>query len=137
MSTTNHEDVASHWLIEYADHLNAICTPGFRPEVFYELMSGALVWSDETNEETPIEVIWALRFVWACRTALMLNKARDGYQKHWEHVCSLFPDWVGFRPERCQATPELLAIYRKGRVSPKKCLRDIEREMDRSENSGR
>ena len=80
MSTTNHEYDASHWLIDYADHLNAICTPGFRPKVFYELMSGALVWSDETNEETPIEVIWALRFLWACRTALMLNKARDGYR---------------------------------------------------------
>ncbi len=46
-------------LTDYADHLNAICSPGWWPKVFYELMSGALVWSDETNSKTPMEVIWA------------------------------------------------------------------------------
>jgi hypothetical protein len=117
-------------LTAYAEHLNAICSPAWWPKVFYEIMSGALVWSDETNKETPVEVIWALRFVVAYRTSLMLNNPREELKPMWDLGLSLFPKWVGFHPERRQSTPKLLQIYRRGDVSVRKCLRDMAREMD-------
>jgi hypothetical protein len=92
-------------------------------------MSGGLVWTDETNKETPIEVIWALRFLVAYRTGLMLKKPREEFKHIWEHALSLFPQWVGFRSDRREATPDLLEIYRRGSVSVRKCLRDIEHKL--------
>src|SRR5438132_612508 len=99
-------------------------------------MSGGLIWTDETNATTPVEVIWALRYLVAYRTGLLLNESRDEFRLLWEHARSLFLQWVGFRPERLQPTPELLKIYRDGNVSLKWCLRKIEREMDRRSSSG-
>jgi hypothetical protein len=118
-------------LADHAEHLNAVCSPACSPKVFYEIMSGALVWSDETNHETPIEVIWALRMIVAYRTSLMLNKPREEFKPIWDRALSLFPRWVGFRPERRQPTAELLQIYRRGDVSLRKCLRNMEREIDK------
>ena len=120
-------------LTDHAEHLNAICSPAWWPKVFYEIMSGALIWSDETNRKTPVEVIWALRWIVAYRTSLMLNEPREELKPMWDLGLSLFPKWVGFRPERRQATPELLQIYRRGNVSLRKCLRDMEREMDKKD----
>jgi hypothetical protein len=116
-------------LIQHAEHLNAICSPGWWRRASYEIMSGALVWSDETNRRTPIEVVWALRLIVAYRTSLMLNKPQEELKPVWDLGLSLFPNWVGFRPERRQPTPQLLRIYRRGDVSLRKCLRDLEREM--------
>jgi hypothetical protein len=120
-------------LTDHAKHLNAICSPAWWPKVFYEIMSGALVWSDETNTKTPVEVIWALRFIVAYRTSLMLNKPREELASMWNLGLSLFPKWVGFRPKRRQATPKLLQIYRRGDISLRKCLRDMDREMDKGD----
>src|SRR6516165_9482015 len=120
-------------LTDYAEQLNAIRSPGWWPKVSYEILSGALIWSDETNRNLPVEVIWALRFIVAYRTSLMLNKPREEFKPMWDLGLSLFPKWVGFRPERRQPTPKLLQIYRRGHVSLKKCLRDMEREMDKQD----
>src|SRR6266852_1600062 len=117
-------------LTQYAEHLNAINTPAKSPRIFYEIMSGGLVWTDETDQTTPVEVIWTIRFLVAYRTGLILNKPRDEFNPIWEHALSLFPQWVGFRPESRRKTPQLLEIYRRGDVSLRKCVRDLEREMD-------
>jgi len=117
-------------LTEHAEHLNAICSPAWWPKVFYEIMSGAVIWSDETNSKTPVEVLWALRFIVAFRTSLMLNKPREELKPMWDLGLSLFPKWVGFRPERRQASPKLLQIYRRGDVSVRKCLSDMDREIE-------
>lgn len=120
-------------LTDHAEHLNAICTPAWWPNVLYEIMSGALIWSDETRSNTPVEVMWALRFIVAYRTSLMLNKPREELKPMWELGLSLFPKWIGFRPERRQPTPKLLQIYRRGDVNLRKCLRDMEREIDKGD----
>lgn len=117
-------------LAEYAEQLNAISSPAESPRVSYENMSGGLVWSDETNREMPVEVIWALRGIWAYRTSLMLGSPRDELKDIWEQAQSLIPKWVGFRMERRQSTPELLAVYRRGVVTLKKCLRDLEQKLE-------
>ena len=114
-------------LTTHAQHLNSIDTPNPAAKVFYEFMSGALIWSDETNDETPVYVIWALRQLFAYRTQLMLDNAQPD-NEFWEHCVKLFPNWIGFRPDRRTQTPELIAEHRRGSVSLKKCLRDMDRE---------
>lgn len=115
-------------LTDYAKQLNAICTPGWWPRVHYEIMSGALVWTDETNRTIPIKVIWALRYLVAYRTSLMLNAPREELKPMWEHGLTQFPKWVGFRDERRQPTPKLLKIYRHGEAKFLEDLREIERQ---------
>jgi hypothetical protein len=115
----------------HADHLNAISSPAPSPSVFYDIMSGALIWSDETTSTTPIQVIWALRYVVAYRTSLMLNKPREELKAAWDQAVSLFPNWVGFRLDRRQPTPELLQVFRRGDVATRRCLRNLEREMEK------
>lgn len=112
-------------LSEHAAHLKEITVADRTQAPFYELMSGALLWRDETRSDTPTEVIWALRPVWAYRTSLMLGAPRAERLKIWEHALSLFPEWVGFLPDRRAPDPELLAIYRPGEVELRKRLRDI------------
>jgi hypothetical protein len=117
-------------LNEYSGHVNGIrwARSGLP---FYDLMSGGLVWADETRRNlrrTPTEVIWALRALWAYRTSLMLNEPREELVEFWEYGLAHFPRWVGFRPERREPTSKLLEIYRRGDVSLRKCLRDLERE---------
>src|SRR4051812_20978456 len=82
-------------LTAYAERLNAIGSPGWWPKVSYEIMSGALIWSDEKNRDLPVEVIWALRYIVAYRTSLMLNKPREELKPMWDLGLSLFPKWVG------------------------------------------
>jgi hypothetical protein len=135
MSDDNRSFDPFQTLADHAEHLNAICSPAWRPKVDYELMSGSLVWSDETNRHTPIEVIWALRFIFAYRTGLILNKPREEFKAIWDHARSLFPKWVGFRAERSQPTAELLDIYRAGDVSCSKCSRDLMRLVE-TEDTG-
>lgn len=117
-----------HQLTTHAQHLNSIDTadPDATPK--YELMSGALIWSDETNSETPVYVIWALRQLFAYRTRLMIDDAEPD-NAFWDQCVTLFPNWIGFLPARRKPTPELLAEYRRGNVSTNACLRQIEREM--------
>ena len=112
-------------LTDHAAYLNAISSPSSCPKVFYEIMSGAVVWSDEMTIKIPVELIWALRSIVAYRTSLMLNKPREELRSMWELGLSLFPEWVGFRPERRTATLELLNVYRRGAARLRKCLRDI------------
>ena len=116
-----------------AEQLNAICSPGWWPRVSYEIMSGALIWSDETSADLPVQAIWALRYIRAYRTSLMLNKPREELKPMWDLGLSLFPKWVGFRPERREPSAKLLQIYRRGNVSLRKCLRNIEREIEKED----
>jgi hypothetical protein len=118
-------------LTDYAGRLNSIRWPAWRPKVVYDMMSGALVWSDETDVNMPVEVIWALRPIVAYRTCLMLSRPRGELASMWELGLSLFPKWVGFRRGRRRAAPKLLQIYRSGEVGLKKCLREIEKEVGR------
>jgi len=77
-------------------------------------MSDALMWTDETISSTPIEVIWALRFVRHYRTGLILGVARP-HSEFWQLACDLFPHWVGFLPSRCELSPRLAEIYHASR----------------------
>jgi hypothetical protein len=117
-----------HQLTTYAQHLNSIDTADPFATAKYELMSDALIWSDETNSDTPVYVIWALRQLFAYRTRLMIDDAEPD-NPFWDQCLTLFPNWIGFLSARRKPTPELLAEYRRGDVSTKAVLRQIEREI--------
>ena len=117
-----------HQLTTYAQHLNSIDAANPFATAKYEVMSGALIWSDETNSDTPVYVIWALRQLFAYRTRLMIDDAEPD-NPFWDQCLTLFPNWIGFLPARRKPTQELLAEYRRGDVSTKAGLRQIEREI--------
>src|SRR5258706_16482689 len=96
-------------LNEYSVYLNGIRGARFGLPI-YDLMSGGLVWMDETRRSfrrTPTEVIWALRALWAYRTSLMLNEPREELAEFWRYGLAHFPRWVGFCPQRRKPTPKL------------------------------
>jgi hypothetical protein len=122
MSTVNIDPV----LLQHADVLNAIHTADPSATVQYDAMSDALIWSDETTPDMPIELIWSLRMVFNYRTHLILGTRIDDTSV-WDCYNSTFPRWIGFAPNRRAATTELLALYRRGCVSTRWCLRSLER----------
>ena len=115
-------------LATYARRLDARRRRGLFAMPFFEIMSGALVWTDERVWRAPPGLVGVLRILWAYRTSLMLNEPRDELAEYWRFGLVKFPHWVGFRPGRRTATPRLLRIYRVGDVSLRKCLRDMDRE---------
>lgn len=117
----------------YASHLNAICVADPHAAVDYDVLADALIWPDETVEATPFDVISALRQLRHYRTHLMLHDLEPDNEV-WRHCHGLFPDWIGFLPERRKPTPELLARYRRGEISSRWCLRQLKREMDGENN---
>ena len=77
----------------------------------YDMMSHALVWTDEIPEEEDPEKWWAIRKVLRHRTCLMLSETSE-YEAWWLKGLELFPEWVGFAPERRQPSAELIELYR-------------------------
>lgn len=111
----------------HADHLNSISLPNPEASIRYDMLADALVWSDETTDSTSNDVFDGLRQLRHYRTHVMLNDSEpDG--DVWLHCRSLFPEWVGFLPARHKPTTELLSIYRRGDVSSRWCLRQLEHE---------
>ena len=117
-------------LTDSALHLNSIARPKWFARPFFDLLAGAIVWSDETNRKTPTHTIWALRFITAYRTGLMIGQADLAHKKYWDLGLQLFPQWVGFLPERREMTEKLRKVYRRGTVETRKCIRDFERGFD-------
>jgi hypothetical protein len=122
-------------LESHTDHLNSLCIPAPNASISYDLLAGALIWSDETNDKTPIKVIHALRQLRHYRTHVMLTNESPN-PAVWEHCKKLFPNWVGFRPERYTATPELLEFYRREEINSRWCLRKLERDMELKSHNG-
>lgn len=88
-------------------------------------MCDALVWSDERNPSLTSELIIALRQIWHFRTLCILNNERT--ENAVVAQCRmLFPNWIGFLPERWIQTPGALAEYRRGDASLRLCLHSID-----------
>ncbi len=90
------------------DQLRAIAVrmqplrPAPGASVFYELMSDALVWSDEIPdlESGDMRDFHCLRFVFRYRTTLILGAPDPRFRDFWEQAQNLFPDWPGFEAGR-------------------------------------
>lgn len=100
----------------------------------YELLSDALVWSDEWPKFAVLRQVpgWeVVRFVLHFRTTLILGDPDEEYREYWDAALRLFPDWPGFLPERRSRTLE--AVYRDKNAPANAELDEIEREMDRED----
>ena len=98
----------------------------------YDVMSGALVWSDEFPAFRDLARIkgWSIiRVVLRFRTELILGKPDEQFREFWDTAMRLFPEWPGFAPER--QSPELREIYRENSATSDAELDEIEREMNR------
>jgi hypothetical protein len=104
--------------------LNSISEPSPSATVFYEIMSGALVWSDEKIERVPTEVIWALRPLFGYRSSLIKGAPLQKWRPYWEECQLIFPRWIGFHADRAKSTPELLRILKLGEKKLERCLKE-------------
>ncbi|WP_395752706.1 hypothetical protein [Prosthecobacter sp.] len=111
-------------LHKHGAHLNAIRTRRCFARPFYEIMSDALVWPDETTDTTPVRLIWSLRLLFHHRTGLILGESWR-FADEWQLGLRLFPHWVGFHPSRCSVSPRLARIYRTGKTKSNKEIDEL------------
>jgi hypothetical protein len=82
-------------------------------EVRYDLMSDALVWSDERLRNRKARELWCMRAVFRYRTGLILGVELEEFREAWNLAKTAFPNWIGFTPERCNRNVSLEAEYRR------------------------
>lgn len=108
----------------YARSLNDV---GFsetaRP--FYEALSGALIWEDETPSIPFSELGW-FRAALAYRTSLILGQPRTELESIWNALRKFSPNWPGFRPERCTSSRELLELVNQEKKSMMRLLKRVD-----------
>jgi hypothetical protein len=93
--------------------------------VFYELMSDALVWSDEIPDLDTGDVsdFHCLRFLFRFRTTLMTGAPDERFRSLWDEAKNLFPDWHGFDPRR--QAPEFRPVYQRFCEQAKADIREL------------
>ena len=84
-------------------------------KVFYDVMSGSLIWTDELPKKAPASLD-CLRFVLRYRTGLIVGDPEPSFELFWREATELFPNWIGFSSERCTSNEELAGFYRRERL---------------------
>jgi hypothetical protein len=94
--------------------------------VGYDVLSDALVWSDEypSNIAGRLAEFDCVKLLLRYRTSLLLGKPDDSFKPYWDHAKERFPDWAGFCSTRLVATEALKAQYEHDRKS---AMRRVER----------
>ncbi len=95
-------------LEEAAPACRAMCTVDPNATFSYELLSGGVWSSDEIPPVT--RAVWALRAVIRHRTCMICG-IDSAFGEEWEVAKQLFPEWVGFRTERCQPSAEIVEQF--------------------------
>jgi len=80
-------------------------------EIHYDMLAGALWWSDERPDFPQAEDHWCLRPVFRFRTTLILELPEMQFLPYWEEARKQFPKWPGFAVERCSPSVELAELY--------------------------
>jgi hypothetical protein len=78
-------------------------------KVFYDALSGSLIWSDELPKSAAVSLD-CLRFVLRYRTGLIVGEPQPSFELFWRESIRRFPNWIGFSVERT-ARNEVLADY--------------------------
>jgi hypothetical protein len=97
----------------------------------YEMMSGALVWSDELPEFRVLRLVhhWqVMRLVLRFRTTLILGEPDEELREYWDEAQQLFPEWPGF--DRRRRSSGLREALRNMESRANAELDEIVREMD-------
>ena len=110
-----------------AEHFRPLVTPQSKPHVQYDALSNARIWSDEIPQVSP-SLWWCIRPVWRYRTCLIATLPLE-YEEWWSRAKALFPQWVGFTPDRCRPDPELQTIYERGCAELERDLSDEESRL--------
>ena len=103
----------------------------------YEFMSGGFVCSDEGRGDAGwicIEVDnWAYRHVIAYRASLIRSEPREDLRGPWDQLQSAFPDWPGFRPDRCD--PNLSAELDECNERATRDMDDLDRRISEAKKN--
>lgn len=104
--------VPKDWLSELESFADILEHLPHQPEasVMYEIMSDALVWSDEVGHQIR-GLTWAVRPLFRYRTSMLIGEPDDRFAEEWEAAKRIVPGWIGFRPERCTPSKELKELY--------------------------
>jgi hypothetical protein len=94
-------------------------------EVFYDLMSGGLVWSDEQVTNLTREEMGCQRALFSFRSGLITNEVRERFQTIWDQARAEFPEWIGFQDSRCQPNEELGRLIHKSKKSSERYVRRL------------
>jgi hypothetical protein len=99
-------------LAKIAPKLALLCEDP-KARMYFELMSGALVWSDELPPVDQLEPAEShrLRGVWRYRTSLILGQPEEKFRAGWERLLALCPSWPGFLADRRKPNPERIKYY--------------------------
>ena len=82
-------------------------------ELHFDLLAGALWWSDERPKFQEAEDHRCLHPVFRFRTTLILDSPEMRFLPYWEEAQRQFPKWPGFATERCSPNDDLAELYRQ------------------------
>lgn len=86
--------------------------PSPNADLRYDVMADSVYWTDEVPSPLPFE--WdVMRFITHHRTRLILGEGESPYTELWNRAKELFPEWVGFRADRCLPSSEVVLFYRR------------------------
>ena len=86
--------------------------------LFFDLMSGAFIWTDEPVHGLNKYEMGCLRGIFRYRTSLIVQELDERFKSLWDELKNKYPDWIGFDPERCSPSQELTSRYREERSKP-------------------
>ena len=84
-------------------------------EPFLELMSDGFVWSDERLHGLSTEEMGNLRAIFRFRTSLITEQTDSRFEKLWDELRKLCPEWIGFHISRCSPNETLASRYRSSK----------------------
>lgn len=111
--------------------LNEVSEPGQYPLMSYEMLSGAIMWTDEVIEGNPqyrqlqplnTAEIGCMRYVFNYRTHLTLDEPPLKYEPYWLEAKRCFPNWVGFQKSRSTLTQRFRDCYEEHHPSHPKIV---------------
>lgn len=78
----------------------------------FDSMSASVIWEDElpSAQKRDLAHSWGLRPIFGYRASLILGKPDQSLEEYWNLATQLFPNWVGFRPERCKPSQEIASF---------------------------
>ncbi len=98
-----------HLIVKIMDGLSEVGPNSYK----FDAMTASVIWYDELPERRGSALDWGLRPLFGYRGSLILSEPDLSLEPYWLLGKELFPNWVGFRPERCVPNPELAAFIRE------------------------
>lgn len=100
--------------------------------VGYDVLSDALIWSDEYPASMPHRMadFQCVRLLLRYRTTLLLNRPDETLKPYWNKGRTQFPNWAGFHPDRLMPTDELRKFFDHQRERQMRLLRRLNRLLN-------